>query len=156
MWCDDFDCDLYKVLPEAREILAPVKDVVLYTHGNESGGKLNHPSVWNDDEGMVAFFGFGEDCAKPARYWTDSPVVRCTFEEAVRDAWVHSIVIRVEHRSIWGSEWRTFEPLMYHHRQQRVLPPDALERAKERVLSPLRVAVRELQAMVAARAGKQP
>lgn len=151
MWCDAFDCDLYKVLPEAREVLAPVKDVRLFTHGGETDGQLNHPAVWHVDRGMASFFGFNESCALPAAFLTPLPVRRCTFEEAVRDAWAHTFSIYVEHRYIWTSEWRTFEPLMWHQRQWLVLEADALARAKQAVLSSLRAGVAELQALVAAR-----
>ena len=89
MWCDTFDADLLKVVPGTEEALGEAAGVLLLTRGHETGGKLNHPSVWNDHAGMLAFFWTPgcEHLGCPGGYVTDAPVVACTFLEAVRDAW---------------------------------------------------------------------
>jgi hypothetical protein len=120
-WSDDFDMDLPKILPEARSLLGAYADLELVTHGHETHGRLNHPTVWNHGLGMVAFFG-RHTPMKPASFWTDSPLVRCTLWEAIRDAWVHDIVILFEGQTpIWdGSKTREqFNRLMYHLRGWR-------------------------------------
>lgn len=95
-WSDNFDADLLKVIPETEEILGETANIQLWTHGGLTDGKLNHPSCWNTDVGMTAFFGFKQTGFKPDAFWTDRPLVSCTFLEACRDAWVHGFVIGVD------------------------------------------------------------
>ena len=162
MWCDTFDLDLYKVLPEARDILAPVKDVKLYTYGHKTDGLLNHPSVWNHYMGMVAFFGLIPTHVKPEAFYTDDELVSCTFEEAVRDCWPHNYAILL---SVFipsrGTKqallWHTGMPEMKEHffaimaetRKWEVNPPRDLVRVRSAVLDSLRMAVSKLQAVLA-------
>jgi len=117
MWCDDFDLDLLKVLPEAFQSLKPVKDIKLFTHGHLTGEKLDHPSVWNDNLGIIAYFGFVNPC-KPEGYWTNDPLVECTFEEAIRDCWCHHYAIILQRELIWDGNklWPYFESIMWHTR----------------------------------------
>ena len=134
-WCDDFDMDLPKVIPDAKELLGEVADLELRTHGNKTDGRLNHPCVWNHSIGMVAFFGRSSPM-KPEAYYTDRQVVLCTLWEAIRDAWCHDYVIIFEgRRPIWdGSKTRAqFEPLMYHIRKWRELPDAEVEKHKQKV-----------------------
>ena len=42
MLCDNFALDLLPVIPELAEILAPVRDLRLATHGHVTDGKLKH------------------------------------------------------------------------------------------------------------------
>ncbi|GEP00550.1 hypothetical protein [Methylobacterium haplocladii] len=112
-WSDTFECDLPKVIPGARDAVGDLADVHLWTTGHTTHGALNHPDVWNSDAGMVAFFGFRSP-ARPEVYWTDRPMVRCTFWEALRDAWAHHILIAVEGGLVWNSGllWPQYEALM--------------------------------------------
>lgn len=161
MWCDNFDLDLYKVLPEAREVLAPVKDVKLYTHGRETHGTLNGPSCWNDYSGMIAFFGLLPTHIKPEGFWTDSGVVACTFEEAIRDCWPHSYTMLLsifvpgsgtQCVPIWNNgspELRTdFQTLMFHTRKWGEPREEEALGARSRVLESLRQAVGRLVAVL--------
>ena len=124
MWCDDFDMDLPKVVPEARQALGKIGDLEIATYGGVTGGKLNHPSVWNHERGMIAFFGRPGRIGKPAAYYTDKQPVPCTLWEALRDAWCHTYVILFEGVPIWDGEqaWRLFERLMWHTRGWKKLP----------------------------------
>lgn len=138
MWCDDFDMDLYKAIPEAKRILEPVKDIPLFTHGSLTDGKLNHPSVWNGYHGTIAFFGF-ENPAKLEGYWTDWPVIQCTFEEAVRDAWPHDYLIIVEREPVWDafSLRHQFDDIMWHIRGLDKESLRDIRPAKQKVLTSL-------------------
>ncbi len=132
---DDFDMDLPTIIPEARSLLGAYADLELVTHGHETHGRLNHPTVWNHEFGSVAFFGRG-DPHKPTSFWTDSPLVRCTLWEAIRDAWAHDVVILFERSNpIWdGSKTREqFDPLMYHIRGLRTLDEAEVEGHKQAV-----------------------
>lgn len=148
MWCDDFDADLFKVIPEARGVLAPVRDVKLFTHSSLTNGKINCPSCWHTNMGLAAFFGF-RDAAKPEHYSASHPLVPCTFEEAVRDLWVHGGVMLVERRCVWDAsdEQRRMMTLMYHVRGVAVLDKGALAGVSALVLAGLAVAVERLQAL---------
>jgi hypothetical protein len=125
-WSDDFDMDLLKVLPETPAILGELGDVLLYTHGHETHGRLNHPSVWNGDLGMLAFFGTAREGFTPGGYVTDAPVVECTALEAFRDAWPHQylIIVNGPHNGghVWTPNVRLFTRLMSHRRSLQPLP----------------------------------
>lgn len=114
MWCDDFDMDLPKVIPDAKAQLGDMAGVELWTHGGETYGSLNHPCVWNHDDGLIAFFGF-KSPRKPEVYWTNRPMVRCTFWEAVRDAWPHGLIMLVEGRAVLDTNalWPRFQRIMW-------------------------------------------
>lgn len=101
-WSDNFDMDLPKVIPGAREIVGDLAGVKLVTQGHTTDGRLNHPSVWNDRLGMVAFFGF-KSPARESFYHSSEPTVECTVWEAFRDAWAHSYVLIVEREPIWDT-----------------------------------------------------
>jgi len=151
MWCDDFDMDLYTAVPAAREVLAPVAAVELQTHGGETDGKLNHPSCWSHGGGgYVSFFGFRAPC-KPEVYSTSHPVVRCTFEEAVRDLWCHGMLMIVEGHPVWDSErvQSDFQLLMFHLRGWHRRDEREVEHARGRVLDSLRRAVVRFRVLVA-------
>lgn len=134
-WSDDFDMDLPKVIPGAKSLLGGYADMSLVTHGHQTHGRLNHPTVWNHELGMVAFFGRGTPM-KPASFYTDSPFVRCTLWEAIRDAWVHDVVIIFERLTpIWdGLRTReNFDPLMGHLRGHAKLRETEVEEHKTAV-----------------------
>lgn len=151
MWCDDFDMDLPKILPEAKSLLGDTADVTLWTHGHTTHGRLNHPSVWNGDTGMVAFFGFRTP-QKPEVYWTSSPLVRCTFWEAVRDAWVHSMVMLVEGKPVLDTNrlWPDFEDIMWDVRGWRPHNAAAICLARKHVRDALLTAAGRLRRLRAA------
>jgi hypothetical protein len=133
-WSDDFDMDLPKVIPDARSRLGDLADFEMVTHGHTTHGRLNHPSVWNHALGSVAFFG-RHSPMKPASYWTDHPLVRCTLWETIRDAWSHDFVVLFEHNPIWnGQSWGHFEPLMYHIRGWREVPEREVKEHKACVI----------------------
>ena len=119
MWYDTFDGDLFKLYPLAEKVIGKLGDVALFTHGSywKDTRTLGHPSTWNSYHGSVAFFGF-QTPAKPASYWTDNPIVACTFEQALRDAWVHNYIIYVQQQPIWnGFEMRnTMQKLLFDTR----------------------------------------
>ena len=141
MWCDDFDLDLSKILPDTPEILGATADVRLTTHGGRWAGVLNHPSVWACGRGLQAFFGFRRPVL-PDGYSTDSPIVACSFLEAMRDCWAHHYSIVVEGRLIWNSceLYLDFDRLMSHERGWRHLSSRGVKRSKARVRNSVRLA----------------
>lgn len=168
MWCDNFDLDLYKVLPEAQEILAQVADVKLYTHGDQKDGALNHPSCWNYYLGMVAFFGFIPTHIKPESFYTDKEVVACTFEQAVRDCWPHNYTVLLsvfvpgqagQIVPIWSTgtvEMKNhFYTILKFTRKWGDVPNEEVFRAKSRVLDSLRSAAGRLAAVLEAGPARQ-
>lgn len=155
MWCDDFDMDLPKVIPGAREAVGELGDILLWTSGRpDANGVLNHPSVWNHDDGMIAFFGFRE-VNKPEGYVGDG-YVRCTVWEALRDAWSHHYIMLVERRAIWdtGALWKDFEHIMWCERGWGDLTPRQADDARSQVLSSLRQAVERLTPLTLEHAGR--
>jgi hypothetical protein len=119
-WSDDFDMDLPKIFPEARELLGDLAEIELYTVGtpDKTTGRLNHPCVWNGDRSMLAFFGF-QAPARPEFYAAPSAQqIKCTAWEMFRDAWPHSYLIQVQQRPIWDTFAlrRDFETIMWNVR----------------------------------------
>lgn len=142
MWYDDFDAELYKVVPEAERLIATVAHVAMRTTciPCRVTGRLNHPTVWNGDFGMVAFFGcrlIGMRYWKPGHLWTSDPIVECTFEEAIRDTWVHGCLAHVDRQVLWNT-WKlqaAFTTLMYGARGWPMgLAADATAVARRTVL----------------------
>jgi hypothetical protein len=109
-WSDDFDMDLPKVIPDARDLLGDLADLELTTEGGSTKGRLNHPCVWNGDRTMLSWFGFGAPY-RPSQMITgrQEALITCTAWEAFRDAWPHGYLIQVMQRPVWD----TF-PLQYH------------------------------------------
>jgi len=150
MWCDDFDMDLLKILPGLAGWLGDAADIPMWTHGHESYGRLNHPSVWNSHEGFIAFFGLAEgDTGKPGQYWTDSPVVECTWLEVLRDAWPHGYAILAADRILWNAgQWQgAFQLLMFDLRGHQKMPPGNADRSRTRLLADMLTATRNLVAL---------
>lgn len=104
MWYDNFDGDLFKLYPIAKNLIGNLGAVPLFTHGSHwrEENTLGHPAVWNGYNGMQAFFGF-KTPAKPPSFWTYNPIIACTFEQAVRDAWCHDYILFVEREKIWNA-----------------------------------------------------
>ncbi|MGO8093174.1 hypothetical protein [Rhizobium leguminosarum] len=117
MWCDDFDMDLLKVIDGVEELLGDVAGLTLWTHGQPYKGTINSPAMWNDDLGLVCFFGFANP-AKPDFYATSAPAIKCTALEAFRDLWSHGSVMLVEGAPVWNSQdlWPDFEKIMWSTR----------------------------------------
>ena len=152
-WSDDFDMDLPKIFPEAREIIGPLGDVELFTHGHTTHGRLNHPSVWNSHDTMLSFFGF-RGAAKPSFYYVGRyELVSCTAWEAFRDAWSHAYLIQIEQRPIWDTFAlrRHFDVIMGDLRgwyEKLDKKPDAA-RARRHALASYRAGVAALRAVCA-------
>ncbi len=129
LWCDDFDTDLPKVVPDWLDFLGYAADIELRTYCHPTNGKINCPCAWWTDSGLTAFFAtrnYGG--IAPAGFWTDEPVVDCTFAEAVRDEWIHGQVVVVNGVIIWRPPNTLMERLMYDVRGWRAL--DDIERAE--------------------------
>lgn len=156
MWCDNFDMDLPKMVPDAMKAIEPLADAILFTYGNLTDGKLNHPSVWNTYSGMSAFFSVG-GASKPNAYYTADLPVRCTWAEACRDAWCHDYnivfyappVVPVGLILYPGPKvMPLFTDLMYDHRGWRHPHADTVTAIKARVTSIFRLATIKLQAQL--------
>jgi len=155
MWCDNFDGDLYKLVPAARDVLAPIAAIRLYTTCTPSvGGKINLPTCWHSDRGLSCYFGLTEEPPQPPHCWTDSPVMACTMEEAVRDLWAHcpllmKLKLHGGHYVLWDS--REVEPafwsLLWDARGHRDLVRLDPEQAREQVLASLRKVVDRVKAL---------
>lgn len=113
MWSDKFDLDLYNLLPETKQILAPVENMHLYTRSSlaRDGVTWSHPTIWNSDYGSIAYFGFlpkdgklPETGPQPSSYWSDEPIVRLTAAEAIRDCWLHTYCIAIDNKVVWGTQ----------------------------------------------------
>lgn len=170
MWCDDFDMDLYRVLPEAREVLAPVAATSLYTCSHTTYGKINCPAAWDTGRGGNAcYFGLLADGAglptwaslptvgpQPSGYTARDSVVECTFEEVVRDLWVHQqefhvLVGKGQYHRIPMPKPSCFDTLMAAIRgwDKPPTPIREIQAARERVVLDLRCAVDGIRAAVA-------
>lgn len=176
MWCDDFDGDLYKLVPEARGILAPAAEVRLYTTSHTTHGQINLPSCWEFDGGKhVCFFGFEKIAPQPRYCCASWPVVACTFEEIMRDLWCHHMEARVKLGNGYemllrgfvppgyypdegdgeGDVWllfQAFEDLLWHSRGDRQLTATQVAYRKHVALRVLERATHRIQDM-ACRAG---
>ncbi|HEX9996687.1 MAG TPA: hypothetical protein VGB45_06060 [Abditibacterium sp.] len=127
MWCDDFDADLLKIFPhgEIERLVEPVAGLTLYTMGNQTGGKLNHPSVWNGRYGTEAFFGTKPENStfKPESYWCDhESAIPCTVLEMLRDWWPHSYNVLLDGIPVLGECSAQMMGLLYHLRGWATLP----------------------------------
>lgn len=146
MWCDGFDADLLKVVPGAAAVLGDTAGVPLLTYSRLTGGKINHPSVWN---GAGALFWTGPAYRPPAFYHTDVPVARCTFLEAVRDMWVHSCTVVVNEQPVWQPPVRLMERLMYDVRGWAPLDAGERETTRKRVQAGLAAAAQRFHRVIA-------
>ncbi len=131
MWCDDFDGDLYALVPQARDALAEMGHTVLWTHGSVwTDGRLNHPACWNTGLGLAAWFGLVEHGFKPAGFWTNEPLVECTFEEACRSGWVQGWALILRERPLvhFGRDdfRQAFDALLWHARGIRRIDETAV------------------------------
>jgi hypothetical protein len=147
MWCDSFDADLLAVVPGAAEALGESASIALETYSRLTGGKINCPSAWNDDQGLTAFFWTSPQYRPDAFWSTEEPVVSCTFLEAVRDEWVHSCAVAVNGSVVWRPPVRLMERLMYDVRRWTVLPGAERDGIRRNVLHSLERAADRLAAL---------
>jgi hypothetical protein len=147
-WSDDFDMDLPRVLPHLDDLLGPSADTLLWTYGNTSYGRLNHPACWNTTAGHVeAFFGTDNTGTwRPPDYYTDQAMVGCTWREAVRDAWPHGYLLLVDGEEVWNTDVlrSVFLDLMFDQRGDRRLPAGMADELKTLVADSLRAATGRL------------
>lgn len=158
MWCDKFDMDIKKAVPDFAQALGETKDWTLYTVGGVTDGKLNHPATWNQYIGSIAFFAFDNIAsAIPQGYYCgDSQPVQCTFEEAIRDCWPHNYVIILRYFTVEGWQsgliWDSFCPeirnvfdtLMAHNRGWKEVHEQVVKGLQADVYLSLEIAARRL------------
>lgn len=114
LWCDDFDADLPKLVPDAIDYLGDMAGVKLRTRSKPTNGRINCPSSWWTDHGLTAFFTTDRwGNPEPPGYVTFDPVVYCTFWEAVRDEWCHDAVMVVNGQFVWKSPGDLMMQLMF-------------------------------------------
>jgi hypothetical protein len=154
MWCDDFDADLLKVVPGAAEALGEAAGIRMWTYSSLVGGKINCPSSWNTDFGSTAFFWTCPEGRPGPTYWTEQRVAGCTLLEAIRDEWIHTSVVVVDHYVAWRPPVRDFEKLMYDVRGWRVLADGERETIREQVRSSLREAAARVTELTGVSAGE--
>jgi len=148
-WCDDFDADLYQTVPEIREVLAPFESILLHTRGHSTNGRLNHPAAFNSHlGGLVSFFTFPGKEPHPTRYDKTSPIVECTFAEAIRDCWVHTLMLCLCGRIVFKPPemQAEFQALLYWVRKWGQQADPVFERSK--VLIAVKRAAAEFEGMV--------
>jgi hypothetical protein len=113
---DDFDGDLYRLVPEAKDLrsLQQYGPVPLYTYGftGRENRVLSHPAVWNTCGAM--FWTIPPQHERNEHGWvsisghvTDDRLLEITTEIAVRDAWVHGYAAIVD-----DYEWFRQAPVM--------------------------------------------
>jgi len=146
MWCDDFDADLLRAVPGAAEALGTAAGVRLETFSHLTGGKINSPSAWHTDAGLVAFFWTAPEFRPPAAYVTSNATACCTFLEAVRDEWVHSCIVAVNRQIVWCPPVRAMQQLMYDLRGWTVLTGREREGIRQAVRRSLTAAASALTA----------
>lgn len=113
LWCDTFDADLLKVVPDAAHALGAAGDVELITHCRPGpDGRINHPVGWWTDHGLTSFFSTPDRPPAPAGYWTLERLVPCTFLDVVRDEWIHGAAVVVHGQLVWRPPQDAFARLM--------------------------------------------
>jgi hypothetical protein len=154
-WSDDFDMDLPRIVPGWLDILGETASVALKTHSHTTMGRINLPSCWNEEIGLVSYLGFESPC-KPDWYYTAEPVVECTFAEAVRDCWAHSTIMRIDGSSlIRGDMMReVFDPIMYHRRGWFPCHPARVKELEGRATAWVRYCAETMRELLALREGQ--
>lgn len=145
MWCDSFDMDLLRVVPEVVKIVDAFANVKLWTYCRGAvDGVINLPTCWNTNLGLAAFF-FSEEPKheRNAQGWlhfrggytTDAQLVWCTWLELLRDGWVHQYVVDLDGKVVWRPNdlAREFELLMWHRRGWRTASEEQVKSAIEHV-----------------------
>ncbi len=153
-WSDDFDMDLPKIIPEARDIVGDLSDLELWTIGNPDRrlGNLNHPCVWNGDATMLAYFGIRSPYVPGGMVAPGSQPIRCTVWQAFRDAWPHSYLMHVERRPIWDTFAlrKEFDDIMFDLRGWDRRPEKA-KRGRDNTRASLGSAVKALRRLISER-----
>lgn len=147
-WSDGFDMDLYAIAPEVLAALGETGQRVLYVRGGTSYGRLNHPAAWNHERGMVAYFGH-RGPTEPSGYCASKPIVACTVEEMIRDAWAHHLLCVVDGHVVFDATpfEDDFQRWMFEIRGwNRSEHPD-LDALRTKILGAVVEARRELERM---------
>lgn len=150
LWCDDFDADLPKLIPDAIDALDGVADVALWTRSKPTNGRINCPSCWHSDIGLCAYFTTREgENPQPPGFFSRDPIVRCTFWEAVRDEWCHDATIVVNRVVIWTPPSELMMQLMFDVRGWSPLKPSEANAIANQVLDGLSAAAERLREVIA-------
>lgn len=153
LWCADFDSDLLRLVPGVLDALGDTATRRLWTHCRPTNGKINCPSAWNDSGGLSAFFTVHEDRdPAPAGFWTNEPIVECTFLDVVRDEWVHDSRVVVDGHLIWKPQASWQQALMYDARGWQVLSDTERRAIRDNVRLSLSVAAQDFRALFGSRA----
>lgn len=126
MQLDNFDGDLYNLIPEARDLLEPIAHITFLTHGSaDRDGNLSHPSVWNHALGMIAFFGISSP-QKPDYFHTLDPVIKCPADYALRSAFVQNYAIMFRQILLYNGSFinNDYFDLLFHARGIKALDPN--------------------------------
>lgn len=147
LWCHDFDADLPNVVPNALALLEPAAHITLRTHATPTNGRINCPSAWWTDHGLTSFFSTSEwGSPVPAGYWTDKPLVECSWEEVVRDEWIHGQTVVVNGQVVWKPPERLMEQLMFDLRGWMTLADEERAAIQDNVRASLLAATARLLA----------
>lgn len=163
-WADEFDADLHRVVPGAREALGIDAGVpVLLLHAQRNDGFFVMPSCWTDYDVEHVTPVFLDERA--ALSFTANPmgldVVRVTFEDLWRDAWVHNYGARIggTHDGPWllraDRLTHTSMSLMFHLRGALALSPREVFRAQDRTCRAIRRSRVALHAALRAQAMRE-
>jgi hypothetical protein len=119
-WSDDFDGDLYRLLPEVEEFVAPAAAIRMWTYSGLTHGRINCPTAWHTARGLTSFFTLveGRDPRPDRRYYvgTDEPV-ECTGEEFFRDLLSHGHIAVVDNVVVdFGRLQASYFALLFHVR----------------------------------------
>jgi hypothetical protein len=142
-WSDNFDMDLLRLFPKLPEALGPVAGGRLWTYGGVTGGRLNHPAVWNANVGLVSLFWTRKpEHARDAGGFVDiegrltnASLVECTFLEMIRDAWPHQNALILERHILWKTPRDHFDEILYDLRGWR--KSDRVQRLKDEIFDEL-------------------
>jgi hypothetical protein len=156
-WSDTFDLDLLAVVPHIEQLLGTgLAASTLWTHSHTTHGRINHPSAWNSYDGMVAYFGTRPSGFKPEACVTEAPLTSCTVLEALRDLWVHDLIMLVDGARVWQAPRGLLMPLLYHRRGWRLLEDRARDAMLARLHGSIGRAATTLRLILAAHASALP
>jgi len=148
-WADDFDLDLLSLWPglESEGWLAAAANKTVWTYGNLTHRRLNHPAVWNMAHGSTAIFWRSRPADIRDRHgwvkldWgqvTNSYLVEATWLEVLRDQWVHDYQIVLDGSMLFGSldhQAHLRDRIMGHVRGYSLLEPGEYGEIRERAIA---------------------
>lgn len=117
---DQFDGDLYNLIPGLKDRLAPLAKLPLLTHGTNyaESDYLNHPTVWHQSTGLTAFYGIQEP-VRPAYCYTDYAPIQCNAEQLLRLAFCKNFSIvfylEISHQRRFSWEKSSARYLDFHN-----------------------------------------